>query len=168
MGLGLAGGVVAGGGVADGGGAVLGLEVWVLLGLLIAPGLVPVPGVVLPGGQLALAFSATLGLAGAVFIAWLCSLPGAVLSTHGLISGTEPGVDEGPGVAVGEFPGTVPGAVGVPTCAPVFVPNLPGWLPEGDAAGELEVWARVRPASATARVAIRNCFRMRFSLRENC
>ena len=157
---------MAGGGVADAGGgvAVLGLEVWVLLGLLMAPGVVAVPGVLLPGGQFSFAFAATLGLALEVFMAWLCSLPGLVLSTQGLISGTEPGVDEGPGVAVGVFPGTVPGVAvapgtpGVPACAPV----------EGEAAGELEVpaaplvvWARARPASARVKVTIRSRFRMR-------
>ena len=155
--------VVAGGGVA-------------VLGLLIAPGVVALPGVLLSGGQLAFAFSATVGLALDVLIAWLCSLPGLVPSTQGLISGTEPGVDEGPGVAVGAFPGTVPAAPGVPDWA-VFVPSLPGWLPDGEAAGELEipaapaplvVWARARPASTKVKVTIRSSFRIRFFLRENC
>ncbi len=166
--------VVAGGGVADAGGGVA------VLGLLIAPGVVALPGVLLSGGQLAFALafavSATVGLALEVAIAWLRSLPGLVLSTQGLISGTEPGVDEGPGVAVGAFPGTVPAAPGVPDWA-VFVPSLPGWLPDGEAAGELEVpaapaplvvWATARPASTKVKVTIRSSFRIRFFLRENC
>lgn len=80
-------------------------------------------------------------------------------------------MDEGPGVAVGAFPGTVPAAPGGPDWA-VFVP---GWLADGEAAGELEVpaapaplvvWARARPASARVKVTIRSSFRIRFFLRE--
>lgn len=95
-----------------------------------------------------------------------------MLATHGLISGTEPGVDAGPGVFVVVFPGTVPGAAvapgtpGVPTC-PVLVDPLPGCVP----AGELDLpavpvplvaWARATEASASVKVAISKDFCMRF------
>ena len=149
-------------------GDVLGV---VLPGLPAVPGVVPVAGVV-PGGQVALALSATSGSTLDVAMAWLCKLPGAVLPTHGLISGTEPGVVAGPGVFVGVFPGTVPGAAvapgtpGVPIC-PVLVPIVPGWVPLGElevpaVPVPLVVWARAREASASVKVAISKDFCMCF------
>ena len=137
----------AGGGVADiGGGAVLGLELCVLPGLLIAPGVVPIP-VLLSGGQLMLEVPA-LGFTPAAVVAWLRSVGVPVVpSMQGLISGKAPGVDAGPGVAVGAFPGRVP------------APCTPGWLP----VCALVAWARARPASARVKVAISSSFRMRVS-----
>ena len=69
----------------------------------MAPGVVP-GAVLLSGGQLALAAAPDEDLAWLVPVA-VPAVP--VPSTQGLISGTAPGVEEGPGVAVGALPGTV-------------------------------------------------------------
>jgi hypothetical protein len=162
-GVAVAGGGVAdaGGGVTAAGGAVVGRVACVLLGLLIAPGVVPG---VLSGGQLAVATAPEDGLA------WPVGLAAAAVfvpSTQGLISGTDPGVAEGPGVAVGSVPGTVVCALAVvPDCMPVFVPIVPGWLPVCEPAGALlVVWAISRPASARIKLPIRGSLRMRCLLR---
>ena len=141
----------AGGGVTAEGGAVLGLAVLVLLGLLIAPGVVPT--VPLSGGQLALATAVDGDFAWPISPA-VAAVP--VPSTHGLISGTAPGVEEGPGVAVGAFPGNVPG----------LVPSAPGWPPVCELAdvapAPVVAWPTARPASARAKVTIGSSFCMRF------